>query len=42
MSEVSNASKSSISAYRLLGWVPLLITAVGATTVVVASILRDL
>jgi hypothetical protein len=42
MSEVANKSKRSITTYQLLGWVPLMITGIGATIVVAASVLRDL
>lgn len=42
MSGVANTPKSSISAYRILGWVPLLITVIGATSVVIMSVLRDI
>lgn len=42
MNEVSNQSKSSISAYRIFGWVPFLLTVVLATGIAVGSILRDM
>jgi hypothetical protein len=32
----------SITIYQLLGWVPLMITGIGATAVVIASVLRDI
>lgn len=41
MSEVATTSKRSFSAYQLFGWVPLMVTVLGATVVVVASFLRD-
>lgn len=42
MNEVASTSKGSISAYRIFGWVPLLVTVIGATSVVIVSVLRDL
>lgn len=42
MSEVAKSSTRSFTPYQLLGWTPLLITVVGATAVVIASVLRDL
>lgn len=42
MSEVVNASKRSITLYQLFGWVPLMLTGIGATVVVIASVLRDM
>lgn len=42
MNEIANTSKSLISPYQILGWVPLLITVIGATSVVIMSVLRDI
>ena len=42
MSEVANQSKKSVSAYRVFGWVPFLLTVVLATSVAIGSILRDI
>jgi hypothetical protein len=41
MSTETGSSKK-ISAYQLVGWIPLLITVTGATIVVAISVLRDL
>ena len=42
MSQGASQSKSSVSAYRVFGWVPFLLTVVLATSVAVGSILRDM
>lgn len=42
MSENTVASRESISVYRLMGWIPLLVTGIGATSVVIFSVLRDI
>ena len=42
MDSALKSARKKITAYQLLGWVPLLITVVGATTVVAFSVIRDL
>ncbi|WP_426852140.1 hypothetical protein [Candidatus Planktophila dulcis] len=42
MSTPMKTAPKKITAYQLLGWTPLAITAVGAGIVVFLSVLRDL
>jgi hypothetical protein len=42
MSTSTESISKKITAYQLLGWTPLLLTIIGATTVVVLSVISDL
>jgi hypothetical protein len=42
MSTATKTPGKKITAYQLFGWVPLLITVVGATTIVALSVISDL
>jgi len=42
MNSALKPTRKKITAYQVFGWVPLLITVVGATTVVAFSVIRDL